>query len=85
MLFSLVFASAAIAAVQPDAAAPPQSQAPAPAVKERKICRSEQVIGSLTPKRTCKSRAEWNALLGLPGKSGKETATDAQSPSGDSN
>jgi hypothetical protein len=72
MLISLVFASAAAAAVQPGAA----SALPAPPVKERKICRSEYLIGSVTPKRTCKTKAEWNALMGR--KSGQDSPADEQ-------
>jgi hypothetical protein len=72
MPFSLVFASVAAAAVQPGAASAP----PAPAVKEKKICRSEYLIGSATPKRTCKTKGEWDALMGR--KSGQGSPADEQ-------
>jgi hypothetical protein len=51
------------AAAAPAAAAPvPVS---APAVKEKKICRvDDAVTGSITPKRTCKTKAEWDAMTG---------------------
>jgi hypothetical protein len=32
---------------------------PGPALKERKICRSEELIGSTVPKRVCKTKSEW--------------------------
>ena len=31
-------------------------------VKEKKICKSETGTGSIMPKRTCRTKAEWNAL-----------------------
>ncbi len=50
------FATSAVAqAPQPSA---PQVAAP---VKEKKICRSENSTGSILPKRTCKTQAEWTA------------------------
>lgn len=33
-----------------------------PAVKEKKICRTEDDTGSIVPKRTCHTKAEWDAI-----------------------
>lgn len=33
-----------------------------PAAAEKKVCRSEQVTGSMMPKRTCHTRADWAAI-----------------------
>jgi len=35
---------------------------PAPAKPEKKICRREEVIGSIIPAHVCLTRAEWNQL-----------------------
>jgi hypothetical protein len=61
MIASAVLAFLASAAVQgePPAAAAPA--APAAPVKEKKICRSEEVTGSIMPKRVCRTKAEWDA------------------------
>ena len=52
-----MFASVALAffatTAAPEASAPVAQAPAAPAVKPRKICRSEAVIGSITPKRVC--------------------------------
>ena len=38
-------------------------------VKEKKICRKEEAVtGSLTPKRVCKTKAEWEGLVTAEGK-----------------
>jgi len=39
----------------------PQAEAAAP-VKEKKICRSIEVIGSNLPNRKCRTAAEWKAI-----------------------
>ena len=44
------------------AATPAPAQQPAAPVKEKKICREEAVTGSIMPKRTCHTQAEWDAL-----------------------
>ena len=54
------------AAVVPPA---PATQAPQPA-KEKKICRTEEVTGSIMPKRVCRTRAEW----------GLEASNDTKKP-----
>jgi hypothetical protein len=65
MLVSAAFAllAASAAPVAENAIASPSAT---PVVKEKKICRYEEAItGSITPKRTCKTKAEWDALMGL--------------------
>ena len=57
----------ATASVQAPTTAPaPQASAPvvstAPATPEKKVCRREQEAGSIMPKRTCHTQAEWNAI-----------------------
>jgi hypothetical protein len=37
-----------------------QAQAPAPA--EKKVCKSEAVTGSIMKKKTCRTKAEWDAM-----------------------
>ena len=36
--------------------------AAAPAAKEKKVCRREQLIGSIMPTRTCRTAAQWAAI-----------------------
>ncbi len=36
--------------------------AAAAAAPEKKICRREQEVGSIMPKRTCHTKAEWDAI-----------------------
>jgi hypothetical protein len=43
----------------PAAATPP---AAAPAAKPKKICRTEQALGSILPKHTCRTQQEWDAM-----------------------
>lgn len=50
MLVSVALAFFAASASPAQAALP---TAPSPAAKPRKVCRSEAVIGSITPKRVC--------------------------------
>jgi len=61
-------AFALLAAAEPaGAGAVPAQSAPAAApvaaapVKEKKVCRSEEVTGSIMPKRVCRTQAEWTA------------------------
>ena len=56
-----MFASLALALVAATSApALSPDSPPAKPVKERKICRVDDVAtGSLTPKRVCKTKAEW--------------------------
>jgi hypothetical protein len=59
-----VFVIAALLAAAPATevpAAPAAPVAPSTPVKEKKICRSEEVTGSIMPKRVCRTQAEWNA------------------------
>ena len=76
MLVSVVafLAASTAQATETPSTAPPS---PAPAVKERKICRTDQLIGSTIPKRVCKTRSEWGAQTG--GKAG-EAAGHGQQP-----
>jgi len=43
-------------------AAAAEDKAPSPANPEKKICRHEDVIGSVIPARICLTRAEWQQL-----------------------
>lgn len=65
MTYLAVLALLAAAATQDAAPQPaaPAAQAAAPA-KAKKICRSEVDTGSIMPKRTCHTQAEWDALSG---------------------
>jgi hypothetical protein len=56
-----VFIIAALLAAAPATDGPAAPAAPAAPVKEKKICRSEEVTGSIMPKRVCRTQAEWNA------------------------
>ena len=58
----LVLASPALAQLAPTPAGTSTASAPAPAVNEKKICRSDAGTGSLIPKRTCMTKAEWDAV-----------------------
>jgi hypothetical protein len=60
---SVLFIAASLLAAAPDAVTPPTGATPTPApVKERKICRDEPETGSLISKRTCHTKAEWEAI-----------------------
>ena len=68
-MFALVTtAFLAAGAVQAQAVTPASSQmsapavAAAPAVPEKKVCRKVQEIGSIMPKRICRTQAEWDAI-----------------------
>lgn len=52
-------ASGAMQAEPVSSAAPSVSLAP---VKEKKICRSEEVTGSIMPRQVCHTQAEWQRL-----------------------
>ena len=41
---------------------PAPAAAAAPVVKEKKVCRREQLIGSIMPTRTCRTQAQWAAI-----------------------
>jgi hypothetical protein len=64
-MFRLIALSVIVALATPVVAAP-DAPAPAPAVsrvvKDKKICRAENSTGSIMPKRTCRTQAEWSAL-----------------------
>ena len=60
--FLIVSASSQAQSATPPAA-PAATAAPAVATApEKKICRKEQEIGSIMPKRTCRTQAEWDAI-----------------------
>ena len=69
-MFALVTTAflAAGASIQAQAVTPASSQtsapavAAAPAVPEKKVCRKVQEIGSIMPKKTCYTQAEWDAI-----------------------
>ena len=56
---------ALVAASAAPATAPADPAPAAPVVKEKKICVAQDAVtGSITPKRVCKTKAEWDALRG---------------------
>lgn len=66
MKFKVLLATAMVMGIATPAMAgddKAQDQSSAPAVKEKKICRTETVTGSLVAKRrTCMTKAEWDQL-----------------------
>jgi hypothetical protein len=69
-------AASAVQATELPATAPAN---PPPAVKEKKICRTEQLIGSMIPKRVCKIKSEWNGQAAA--KRGEQSDKDLKSTS----
>jgi hypothetical protein len=69
-MFSLVTTAFLLASAssqtEPATASTPSAPAPAtataPAPREKKVCRREQLIGSIMPTRTCRTQAEWAAI-----------------------
>jgi len=67
-MFALVTTAFLLAGAssQTQAATPASSPVPAvsaaPAAAEKKVCRKEQEVGSIMPKRTCRTQAEWDAI-----------------------
>jgi len=57
--FLIVGASSQAQPATPSTAPAAPATAAAP---EKKICRREQEIGSIMPKRTCRTQAEWDAI-----------------------
>ena len=53
--------AAAMPASAEEGAQTPQPTAEKPA-KEKKLCKSEVGTGTIMPKRTCRTKAEWDAL-----------------------
>lgn len=49
------------ASASPATASAPATAA-APPAKEKKVCRREQLIGSIMPTRTCRTQSEWAAI-----------------------
>ena len=63
-MFVAVLALVAASAAPATAPADPAPAAPV-VVKEKKICVAQDAVtGSITPKRVCKTKAEWDALMG---------------------
>jgi hypothetical protein len=66
-MFALVTTAFLLAGVSSMTAASANS-VPAPAAasvkpaKEKKVCRREQLIGSIMPTRTCRTQSEWAAI-----------------------
>ena len=67
MIFYLLFAAAA--ASQPPAANPQAAENPPK--KEKRICKTDNFVGSHIPRRICKTEAEWEA-----GKQGAKDTLD---------
>jgi hypothetical protein len=64
MLVPVLALLAVSAAPEANSAAPATAPA-APVAKEKKICVTQDaVIGSITTKRVCKTKAEWDAAAG---------------------
>ena len=57
----LIALTAAVPAAAYDDAAASQPASEKP-VKEKKVCKSEVGTGSIMPKRTCRTKAEWAAI-----------------------
>ncbi len=51
-------------------------------VKEKKICRSEQVTGSLMPLRTCHTREEWGQIDAANRRVAEQFSNDRRGSSG---
>lgn len=68
MILYLLFAAAA--ASQPPAANPQAAENPPK--KEKRICKTDNFVGSHIPRRICKTEAEWQA-----GKQGAKDTMDA--------
>ena len=68
LLFSVMLLASDAATTEPAAEAPaaPVAQTEAPKA-ERKICKSEQVSGSMRAKRVCLTASQWRARAGRDG------------------
>lgn len=66
-MFLFLAASLLVSAAPVDVravATAPAVKPPAADVKAKKICRSEVALGSILPRHTCRTQAEWNAMAG---------------------
>ena len=70
-LFASALLQAEAATPAPSSTSAPAPGVSAPAAEEKKVCRKEQEIGSIMPKRICRTQAEWNAI-------DREMGSDAQ-------
>jgi hypothetical protein len=64
MMLVSVVAFVAMSAAQGGEAATTAVPNPVPPAKEKKVCRTDNLIGSIIPKRVCKTRTEWAAQSG---------------------
>jgi len=61
--FLLAGASSQAQSATPASPAPvAPAVAPVPVAPEKKVCRREQEVGSIMPKRTCRTQSEWAAI-----------------------
>ena len=60
ILFASLVAFAGVVAGDP--AVPPQPAANVGVAADKKVCKREIATGSVMPKRTCKTQAEWDAI-----------------------
>jgi hypothetical protein len=80
---ALAFLAATSGSASAEAAASVPTSARATPAKEKKICRvDDAVIGSMTPRRTCKTKAEWDAMAGRTSGSDKAPNQQARSSAG---
>lgn len=79
----LVYA-AAFAALLSACASTPSPQANAAPDGEHRVCRSERVIGSNMPVRTCRTAAEWAALDGANQQNAEQIGRDMRQNNGTS-
>ncbi len=70
-MHNLFSAFSILAVVSISTAAAAQNETMPPPAPEKKICRSENVTGSMMAKRVCHTRSEWSAI-----NAANEAATD---------
>ena len=77
-----MFVSVALALLAASSGPASEATAASPSaspVKEKKICRKEEAVtGSLTPKRVCKTKAEWEGLTTAEGKASGDNKTPSR-------
>lgn len=59
LMLAVVTSAVPASAQEPVDASQPAAEKPA---KEKKICKTDVGTGSIMPKRTCRTKAEWDAL-----------------------
>ena len=88
-MFALVTTAFLLAGAsgQGQTATPAPSPASAPVAAgtqlapEKKVCRREQELGSIMPKRTCRTQAEWDAIARSQQGTAESVLRDARSRS----